>query len=359
MDLHMKMTRTSTLRNQLLSGLFLVLIAGPAWGQVAHDTPTKGSIAIQAVQGTPEGPAIGNVEVEVDLLYQNTVIETLSARLDEHGIVVIDNLPMNRDVQPVVRIAYAGVTYQEIGEIMGAAHRQQTVKVTCYEVTYEVPSWTIPIRQVMLSYVPEGLKVTEILVVMNPDEMTWLGTQQADARPVTMSLVLPDGAEQVSLGTGFHGWCCTSYEHGVLVSHLPMMPQMSEMSLSYVIPVETGSFELKISSPADIVQLVVMLPDQLHTHRVDGLALGGTKQIADTQVRYYTASDLAKGDSVSLAMSGIRHVQTQAVSEGTTSEPEARDSVMLVGLIGGGMFLLAGCAVVLRVKFNPSDQRGA
>ncbi len=345
-----------------LLGLIACFVGVSAWGQVEmdpspgqiQDMHATGSLAIQAVQGTPGAPAIGVAEVEIDLLHQNAVVKAIRTELDEYGIVVLDDIPLNIRVRPVVRVKHAGVTYQEVGELMDLTRPQQTIKVICYEVTDEMPAWTIPIRQVMLSYVPSGIKVTEIVMVMNPAKRTWLGAQRPPGQPVTMKIALPAGAEQVVLGKGFHGWCCTSIEEGMLINHLPLMPHITELNLSYTLPVDTESVDLDITAQADTEQMVVMLPEQMHTHEVNGLALGGTKQIADTPVRYYTATNLHKDDVVGLTITELTPVR--ADTQRPTSE--INNALRLVAIVGVAVMFVVVIFVIWSARSRAKDQDG-
>ncbi len=363
----MKWNRTAWLF-RLIGMLWLVVgligfVGVPAWGQAdsgpspeqIQDMHATGSLSIEAVQGTPGAPAIGITEVEVDLLHQNAVVKAVRTELDAHGRAVIDDIPLTIRVRPVVRVRYAGVTYQEVGEFMDPASPNQTIQVTCYEVTDEMPAWTIPIRQVMLSYAPSGVKVTEIMMVMNPGKRTWLGAGQLPDRPVTMEIPLPDGAEAVTLGKGFHDWCCTSLEDGKLVNHLPLMPHVTELNLSYTIPVDTESVGFDLIAQGDIEQMVVMLPDQMHTHELNGLGLGGTRQIADTTVRYYTASDLRKGDVVGLTITGLTPARAD---RGDPSASELGSALRLVAIIGVVVMIAVVVFVVLVARFGVQDQEG-
>ncbi len=341
-------------------GLIVSVVGAPAWGQAEADPSPEqiqemhamGSLAIQAVQGTPGAPEIGATEVEVDLLHQNAVVKAIRTELDEYGVVVIDDIPLNIRVRPVVRVKYAGVTYQEVGELMDLTRPQQTIEVICYEVTDEMPAWTIPIRQVMLSYVPSGIKVTEIIMIMNPGKKTWLGTANPPDDPVTMEMVLPQGAQEVSLGKGFHDWCCTSFLDARLINHLPLMPHVTELNLSYLIPVDTESADLEITAQGDIEQLVVMLPEQMHTHEVKGLALGGTKQIADTSVRYYTATDLRKDNVVGLTITGL----TRVGDTPRHAPPTINRTLSLVAIGGVVVMVAIVIFVILSARSRARDQ---
>ena len=346
-------------RHALIIGLLPMLLTHSVWASPPstpspqHPQTTAGSLTIQAVQGTPDGPAIANTDIEISLHTKNAVIQTINTQLDEHGGVSLNDIPIDTEVRPVIRIEYAGVTYQEVGEIMSPANPQQSVNVTCYQVTNDTPLWSMPMRQVMLSHSPQGIKVTEILMVMNPDERTWLGTESAPNQPTTMSLRLPQGAEQIQLGTGFHDWCCTSVQANTLINHLPMMPGTTEMNFSYIINTQDGTMELDFVAPAAVEQMAVMLPNDIHTHRSEGLTLGGTRKIADTIVRFYTAPNLANGDAAHLSLSGLN--QTRVVADHTTRRtPVTISPEMLTMIVGGGIVLLAGGVMAYQFKRKSS-----
>ncbi len=296
----------------------------------------SGRLAIQVIQGTPGGPEIGITDVEVDLLHQSKVIKTIKSQLDKYGVVVLDDLPIKLGVQPVVRIKYAGVTYQEVGAIMDPANPQQMIQVICHEVTNDAPAWKIPIRQIMINYAPEGLKVTEIMVVDNPARQTWLGTPQPSGEPVTTVLPLPVNAEQVELGKGFHGWCCTEFENGKVKNHLPLMPHITELDFSYVVSAQDGSVVFDIQASADIEKLIVIVPDQMETVSTEGLELGGSRSIADTQVRFYTAEGFAKGAKAVLTLSGL----SREVIDVADETSKAQGSGKTMAIIGGGLLVV-------------------
>jgi hypothetical protein len=322
-------------------------------GDPAQEAPaTTGRLAIQAKQGTPGGPAIAEAEVEVDLYHNKTVIKTIKTSLDEYGVVVIDDIPISQGVIPVVKVAHADVTYQEVGTMMDPTQPQQKIEVMVYEVTSTPPQWRIGIRQVMITHAPEGIKVTEVVVVDNPEKETWLGVPQDEGEPVTTAFSLPRGVEQVTLGTGFHDWCCTTLSDGLLTNHLPLMPHITEMNLSYVVPARDGSVDLSVSAPASIEQMIVIVPDDIGVDEFNGLELGGSSKIADTPIRYYTAKNLTAGQTVSVSLSNLSQAAPVANSVPVRPGQEPQSLAKTVSLIGGGLLLLAAVVLVF-IKARP------
>ena len=93
--------------------------------------------------------------------------------------------------------------------------------------------------------------------------------------------------------------------------------------------------------------MVVMVPDDMHAHSTEGLALGKTEQIADTTVRYYTASNASKGDTARLELSGLPRIRAVA---GNVSTPVTINPGVLFMVACGVIVLLAGGVMVYQMK---------
>src|SRR5690606_29060756 len=147
--------------------------------------------------------------------HRGSHIDTIEIELDEHGVALVEDIPVAMGFQPLVKVAYSGVTYQKAGEVMDASRPHQMIEVVCYELTQDPPPWKVRMRHVMVTLAPDGVEVTEVLVVENPTDRTWIGRPRAGAgqgegKAITTIFPVPAGALQVTLGRGFHEWCCTT-----------------------------------------------------------------------------------------------------------------------------------------------------
>ncbi|MHC4787142.1 MAG: hypothetical protein ACYTE6_14400, partial [Planctomycetota bacterium] len=277
--------------------------APPDLGQAAR--AVRGSLAIRAVQGTPGGPPIGAAPVKIELHHRGVLFDTVETQLDEFGVTVLEDLPAGMDVQPVVQVVYKDLTYQQVGAMMNAANPQQSLEVVCYEPTDAAPAWAVRMWHIMMDRRPPGLLVTEVLVVENPGDRTWLGTPGAGPKPVTTSFALHERAQDVALGRGFHDWCCTTHTPGSLLNHLPLMPETTEFRFSYAVPAEEDSVRLDIVAAAPADHVLVAFPDDIRVRHVEGLTLSGTDTSGPRPVVAYTAANLGRGQRLSLALTGL------------------------------------------------------
>lgn len=332
-----------------------------------------GKLAIKAVQGTPDGPAIIDAPVEVQLYHRGMMIETINTKLDEYGIVMIEDLPLAMDIQPVVLISHADLTYQKVGAIMDRANPEQTVEVTCYELTDEQPLWKIRMRHVMLSPAPDGsdgLHVTEVMMVENLGDRTWAGSVRAGLeRPVTTAFTLPDGAMGVSLGRGFHDWCCTTLDEQpgrtnstrhALLNHLPIMPGATEMIFSYILPTRRGAATIDITAPnapGGVDQVMVLVPDNLQATSVVGLEVGGSDRMGQMPVTRYMAAGVSPGETMSLTLTGLSSSADSALATASFAKTVAAIGVIVVVI--GALWLIFSRPVKKHPKAMETQREAA
>jgi hypothetical protein len=314
----------------------------------AAQKPRSGSLAIRAVQGTEGGPPIANVSVEVELYHRGMIVDTVKSELDEHGVVIIEDLPVAMGLQPVVRVLYNDVTYQQVGDLMDRMHPEQTLEIVCYELTTEEPPWRVRMRHVMIAAVAEGLHVTEVMAVENLSDRTWLGTptriadkDTSEERSVTTQFALPDRAFAVTLGRGFHDWCCTTMAENRLKNHLPLMPGTTEMIYSYAVPSRRGTAALDMINPGasgGVDHLMVLVPATLETVSVSGLELVGTDMMGETPVRMYSATGVKGDDIAHIALTGLaRH---EGAGAAVVAKAAAAIGGIVIVLFAAGMIFV-------------------
>jgi len=307
-----------------------------------------GSIAVRAVQGTPGAPAIGRVPVEVELQHRGMTVNTIKTQTDEHGIVMLEDLPVSMGLEPIVRVQYADLTYQVAGGLMDATHPQQQIDVTCYEPTAEAPPWKVQMRHVMISPTPQGLQVTEVMVIENPTQRTWTGIPASagsgSSKALTTAFTLPHGAANVTLVRGFHDWCCSTLANDRLINHLPLMPETTEMVYSYLVPVTSGRATIDIDAPSAVDHMMVLVPDALTTDAFSGMQLGGTQSMGESQARYYLASNLRAGDRASITLAGLGG--SGLVSGAPAVSAGSSRAFKIVAGVGGGLILLLAAGLI-------------
>ena len=221
----------------------------------------KGMLAIKAIQGTAGGPAVTGDEVEIVLFHRDAPIKQLTGRLDDQGVLMLGDIPVAIGITPLVRIRHAGVQYQDAAPTMTPEKPNAQAQITVYEVTDEVPAWHGTMRHMVVEKRDGGMVVSETVVVENSGDKTWLGAPpDAQQRRATVSFELPQGASDVELVQGFHGWCCSTFATPTLTVQMPLMPGKMTYKFAYRVPIVGGAGDLRVRMPVSVGRLAMFVP---------------------------------------------------------------------------------------------------
>lgn len=337
----------------------------------APATPVTGSLTVHLVQGTPGEPAIGSLPIEIELYHRGMLFDTIKTTTDEQGLAVIDPISLAMSATPVVKVKYANLDYQIGGGMLDGEHPHQDIEVVCFAATETPPAWKIGMRHMMVVPEADGLRVTEMLLVVNPDHRTWIGMpwsalqgappKDSAAKRVTTSFALPAGAKDVELGRGFHKWCCSTLTEKALVNHLPLMPESSEMMFTYLLPPKDGVVTLDISAPVAVDSTMLVIPASVEAGALEGLDFSGEQVMGENKVRVYMAAEMTPGQKASISVRGFAPVAPGAASAEHAAPQAAGSNVAkIVAAVGGGGILLVAAVLLLRKPAGASvDKRAA
>lgn len=318
----------------------------------AMSTGPKGTLAVHAVQGTKGGPDVGSDEVEVVLVHRNQPFKQIKARLDDHGVAIFDDLPIALGIAPVVRVKHAGVLYQEVGDDLTATNTRGSVNVTVYEVTDEAPQWRITSRHLMAAHTGEDLDVVEMVIVDNPTDRTWLGAPaDASGRRATVVLSLPSGASEITLESGFHGWCCTAFADTNLRIQMPLMPGRFTYRFSYHVPFSQSGADLLIKAPTQTDQVAFFVPDDGSKADLTQVQFAANDTVEGTKIRLFRGVNIAPGQAAGLVLASLPAPAAPAASApAAPAEPPARPSSpnTVIAVIAGA----AAAAGILGVLYR-------
>ena len=336
-------------------------------------TSVTGSLVIKAVQGTEGGPAVGGDAVIVDFYERRQAVRKLEVQLDEHGVVMLEDLEFPRPVQPVVTVVHAGVPYRQVGQTMSATQPDLAVRVAVYETTHDAPAWQYGMRHVIVTQAPAGLLVREVVAVENPSDRAWVGEKpDADAEEdehdehdehgeedphagaaSTLVLSLPHGAVRPELGPGFDS-CCTKIQAGRIVSASPLPPGQTKYQFAYIIPSHEGEATLDLTVDVPVKHAMVFMPDDSTAIEAEGLAGGEAMAMGKSRMRVYRADSLAASSRVALTVQGLPLAQSAQGKPRTTSPLAPK----VVAGAGAGVALLAAVALFAVPRVG-RDERAA
>lgn len=324
----------------LTSGAIAQPPAAPASGvaDLLKDGP-KGMLAIRAVQGTKDGPPVQGDIVEIGLFHRDALIKRLSGRLDDHGELLLADLPVGLAITPVVQIKHAGVTYQETGPSMDAAKPGANLDIVVYEVSEAAPSWKVALRHMVIEPSASGFAVSETLVVENPADRTWMGAP-ADQhnRRATIAIPLPIGAERPELVQGFHGWCCSEHSDRSLIVQMPLMPGKTTFKFAYLAPVVEGVLDLRVTSPAEVVRLAIFVPDDNSAARAEFVTQLPSGAASTQSLRMFQGDHLPAGSTAGVVLTAPAGPESTRSPEATSNRSIALIAATAVAITSGVLF---------------------
>ncbi|MGE5609528.1 MAG: hypothetical protein ACM359_09765 [Bacillota bacterium] len=299
---------------------------------------SHGGIAVRAIQGTAGGPAIANKDISIELYHEGKVIRKIDGKLDDKGILVVEDLPLSLPFQPVVTLSYQGVEYQTTGPVLDSLHPNQQLELAVYETTDQAPAWQVPMRHVLVEPTPEGLKVLEMLAFENPSDRTWLGTTDATGHRATLSMPMPAGIQNLQFGGDVHE-CCIKLQGGNLVNTMPLQPGAAQMQLTYLIPAKDGQASFNITAPGLVKNMILFVPQDGAAVKVDGLQAAGIRETGKGKMQTYRGADLQVGHQAVVTA-------TLPVAN-TAASPVKTDAPKVIAGVGAGFILVIGAVVVL------------
>ncbi len=303
----------------------------------------QGVLAIRGVQGSSGGGSLASSDVEIDFVQGNRSVKHVTTRFDEQGVVILTDAPVGPEIRPLVRIKYAGVTYQEVGPVMDAGSPKASMQVTVYETTETAPEWRIPMRHVMATPAAGGYEVSETVVVENPSDRTWLGgaANEKGRRPV-VQLGLPPSAGSIALESGFHGWCCTEISGRTLTVQMPLMPGRASFKFSYRVPADHGQSDLRIGAAATIQNATFFVPDDSSLAQPSGVEPQPSQDIGSRRMRMFSAKDVVPGMVAGVLLEASETPATAAAA------PVAGSTVLGVTIAAGVVVLGTGVFIYAR-----------
>jgi hypothetical protein len=236
----------------------------------------------------------------------------------------------------VVKLNHAGVEYSEVGELMDGQHAVQNVDISVFETTETAPEWNVAMRHVIVEPAGESLHITEMLVVENPGDRTWLGGKQADGSRASVSLALPPNAEKVELGEAMREGFKSA--DGKLVQTTPLVPGMSQLQFAYALPLRDGKAQLTITAPAGVKHMMLFVPDTGQA-TAKGLEVMGSQDMGQGKMKVFKGSDLKAGHQAVLDVAVPVPAKNAGASLGTTPK--------IIAGVGGGLIVAIGTGIVL------------
>jgi hypothetical protein len=264
----------------VVNGLSAVI----ALALLAQAYPDVGTIRGLVVNASGDEVPVAEADVVLRVKLDGDFIVAARTTTDQDGRFVFEELPVDPGLIYLAGAQCDGIVYpgRRIRLSPEQPHAQDVLKV---QEAIAGPN-PLVIRDYTLTLEPEpgALRVTETMLIENPEPRTYVGTQpHPEAPPVTLCLGIPAEFERVTFREEFYGRQF-SIINDRLATGLPWTPGRRELQFSYVIR-NDGRQRLwtrPLDLPCDHASITVRTDDP------DGVScnLGGSIRVGDGTVTF-------------------------------------------------------------------------
>jgi len=236
-----------------------------------------------------------------------------STTADEQGRFLFTDLQPTAQDAYQVRVSYQGVVYSSGLLTFEQGQTELAVDVIVYETTTDRSSVRVERAHLLAELSGETLTVTELYVFFNPDDRTYVGTQEMEGRQPVSRFQLPRSAHDLTFEDGTLGGRFLTTEDGFADTE-PLWPGSTSVLFSYVVDCPGGICDLSREIVYPIANLNVLLADAGSRIESERLVLEGRRGAEGTSYLNYVGHDLSAGETLQLRIVSSRAAPSSAAA---------------------------------------------
>jgi len=260
----------------------LALLALSALLSIPASAQQSASIRGQVVNGTPSGGSVAGIEVILRTFPNTGEVTERSTTADEQGRFLFTDLQPTAQDAYQVRVSYQGVVYSSGLLTFEQGQTELAVDVIVYET-------------------------------FNPDDRTYVGTQEMEGRQPVSRFQLPRSAHDLTFEDGTLGGRFLTTEDGFADTE-PLWPGSTSVLFSYVVDCPGGICDLSREIVYPIANLNVLLADAGSRIESERLVLEGRRGAEGTSYLNYVGHDLSAGETLQLRIVSSRAAPSSAAA---------------------------------------------
>lgn len=318
------------------------------WSTVTLALQTTGTIEGTVVNGTVGGGPVEGLEVRLSVFQEQRLSETLATATDAEGRFEFPNLQIGSQWVYRAEVPYQGVNYRSGLLTFEPGPSRLGVELVVYEPTTSDDKITVSRAHILITVSGSGLadtgcSVTELYVLSNSGDRTYIGKKEVQGRRPTSLFMLPRSSRNLTLDDGALGGRFLSIEGGFADTE-PNWPGTTRVMYSYAVEGSDGGCDLSREVLQPIADLNVLVTDaglQVESAR---LTFESRREAQGQGYLNYVAQNLTPGERLDLKVQPAQAVLPSSTTAGTTSGP---------GIVPGilGAFLSAWAVLALAYPF--------
>jgi hypothetical protein len=319
----------------LIAALLLILAVASGAG-AQQSGVIKGSVE----NLTAGGASVAGAEVVLTSYKGRVEAEKWTSTLDNDGNFLFENLGTEPSIAYQVSVVHQDATYYSPPLGFNVDVGEHEVEVVVFDSTTDGAVVASPARHLLLEPIPGGVSVTEIMILRNASDRTYIGGEEAHpGLRETLRFVLPEQAINLEISDGFLPTHTIPTAEG-FVDTWPIFPGDDQRIYGYTIPSQAGAatFTTRLSVATDKVS--VLMPDVGARMSVTNLPDRSAPDIQGSKYILFSGQNLAEGTEVTFTIEGL---PAAAGPRTTTGGGDAGNMIAYVA--GGGVIVLMAAAL--------------
>ena len=240
-------------------GIVVLLVATNLlpWASRAE---AEGVLQGRMLNETVGGASVEGIEVALRTFQGQTESAPRSATVDTQGRFTFEGLDTGEDWRYFPSVRYDGVVYSRGMIAFRPNETVLDVELPVYETTTDEKGISAERVHLFITATGSTLSVSELYVLLNPADRTYVGTSEAEGRRWTSRFYLPQGSRDVVFDDGQLGGRFLPLEGGFADAE-PLWPGRTNVMFSYQLDCPGGTCDLSRAVTHPIANVNVLIPD--------------------------------------------------------------------------------------------------
>lgn len=315
----------------MLAAMAMVAVGSTLASAQEANGAIKGSLS----NNTPGGTGVADVEVSLSGYEGTKELAAKVTKTDKDGRFAFDGLAVGPNFAYQLAAEFQGAPYYSEAITLTIEQPEQTLDMKVADATTDESVVKASARHYLIEPNPTGVSVSEILIIKNSSDKTFVGGKEAhQGVRATLRFVLPKDAIDLEPVDGFLASRVLPVDGG-FIDTFPIYPGDSQRILRYKIPPtgDSASFTATLNLPADKVS--VLVPDRGVKVSVSNLPTTGNPDIQGEKYLLFSGQNLANGTTLEFKLDGLSKAAAKSAAAGSVSAPVVGGLALVVVLVAG------------------------
>ncbi|MHB0869383.1 MAG: carboxypeptidase-like regulatory domain-containing protein [Chloroflexota bacterium] len=280
------------------AALAVALLASPAFA--AEGGTIKGKL----LNATAGGGSVEGVDVTLTAYFGQTERNKVTARTDAQGGFQFTGLDTSSSYSYEAATNYQKADYSAPRVSFSGADETKEVTLKVYDATSQADVVKTTAKHYLLNAGKGDLEVSEILVMRNDSDKTYVGSREVGTDQRETSRYLPPaGARTLEYGDTLMS-CCIVKDGAGFVDTMALFPGETQKIFSYKLPYDGTNLSFATTLQQNVEKVQVLVPNGVRAE-ISGLASHGTQSVQGTTYQLFSGEKLPADTTLSVDLQGL------------------------------------------------------